>query len=102
MADRYLIETARRQSGCFRSPALGVGSRFFALLGSAQQEQELNTTRPEAKLECGVQSPNAQQVQIEKHGSANPTNRTAARRSPAMGRAIKRGCDGIPRYVLNC
>jgi hypothetical protein len=29
---------------------LGDDSRFFALLGSAPQE--LNTTRPEAKLEC--------------------------------------------------
>jgi hypothetical protein len=30
--------------------AVGADSRFFALLGSAPQE--LNTTRPEAKLKC--------------------------------------------------
>jgi hypothetical protein len=30
--------------------AIGADSPFFALLGSAPQE--LNTTRPEAKLEC--------------------------------------------------
>jgi hypothetical protein len=43
---------ARQRQG--RVLLLGVGddSRFFALLGSAPQEQELNTVRPEAKLTC--------------------------------------------------